>query len=144
MDGDLKLAFQHKALVNYFRDVILAMQKRMARLKTKDSGDLINSLDYTTTDAQADTTGGLKFLEYGRMLDMGVGRGHPLGGIAATAGLIAEQSDKKARKPRKIYSPVAYGKLNGLMEELSYGYTEEAKAALIKELEQNGNTTVVS
>ena len=39
------------------------------------------------------------------------------------------------RKPKKIYSKIAYGKLNFLQGQLLYGYTEETIATLKNEMQ---------
>lgn len=142
MYGDLKLAFVQRCLDDYMRRVVEAMRREIVKRNVIDTGELLKSLSYAVYQkAVGDGSAGLSFAEWGRMIDMGVGRGHPLGGLKATREALGE--DSKGRKPRKFYSPIAYGKLNGLMGDLLYGYTEETKAIIKKELDAaNSQATV--
>ena len=135
MYGDLKLAFVHRCLTDYMQSVIKAMKRSIIKKDARVTDELLNSFAYAVYQQNAHGNADLKFAEWGRMVDMGVGRGHPLGGIKATSSLIAE---KGVRKPKKIYSPIAYGHLNGLIGDLMYAFTEETKAILKQQLE-DGN-----
>lgn len=73
---------------------------------------------------------------------MGVGRAHPLGGLAKTrVALISSKgggeifTKDRTRTPKKVYSKNAYGNLSWLQGKILYGFTEESIAALKKELE---------
>ena len=128
--------FIRKALQEYMTDVIAAMRREIQRRGLKDTGDLLESLSYNVYQRDAQGNGTLSFAEWGRMLDMGVGRGHPLGGLKNLEDALSQKRGKdRVRKPQQIYSPIAYGKLNGLIGELSYGFTEETKQAIIAELD---------
>jgi len=128
------------------QDTIDTIQTVAARAGVGVTNQAINSLAYTAVMNGAE--GGIANLSFDqalRFVDMGVGRGHPLGGLKSTR--ISLLSQKKSgmikvkdntRKPKKIYSKIAYGKLTWLQNKLLYGYTEEVVAALKKELE-NGN-----
>lgn len=135
MYGDLKLAFINKALTDYMQSVIKRMKSVIIKKDVRFTDELLKSFHFNVFQSNADGNANLNFAEWGRMIDMGVGRGHPLGGIKATSELIDKA---KQRKPVKIYSPIAYGQLNGLIGDLMYGFTEETKSILKKELE-NGN-----
>ena len=86
----------------------------------------------------------LSFREYLRYVDMGVGKGHPLGGLA-TMKVTLQASRREGlslvkdtvRRPKKIYSKAAYGKLTYLQNKLLHGYTEETIAMLKKEMQTN-------
>lgn len=142
MNGDLKTTFIQKALAQYMQDVIVTMKIAAARAKVGVTDEAIRSLSYQAM--QLGTEGGtasLSFKEYLRMVDMGAGRGHPLGGLSSMSvtlqasnrtGLV--QVKDKVRKPKKIYSKIAYGKLTWLQNQLLYGYTEETIASLKKEM----------
>ena len=126
------------------REVIMEMQSRMMRMKTIDTGALKGSPSSRVSEIGAGGEAVLLFKEYGRYLDMGVNKYNPLGGVKQIGVALQNASDKnKGMKPRKIYSPVAYGKLNGLMGDLLYGYTEETIQALKNELE-NGKQNITS
>src|SRR5690606_39153226 len=104
------------------------MRKRIA----PTSSDLAQSIDYSTYMGGKGAGGALRFLQFGRMIDMGVGRAHPLGGLRATTvalkssnqtGAVLQKS--KIRKPKKFYSKIAYGNLNFLINKISHGFTED-------------------
>lgn len=138
MYGDLKMTFKQRALQQYLQRVKYAMQIDMQRRGVGVTNDAANSI---SGDADSDTAS-LIFRGYLRFVDMGVGRAHPLGGLAKTKlALISSRGGgeafikDKARTPKKVYSKNAYGNLSWLQGTLLYGYGEEAIAALKKELE---------
>ena len=141
MYGDLKMTFIQKCLTQYMEEVIDTMRVVMKRRGVEVTGDAYNSLAHKERQAGAGASADLIFKEYLRMVDMGVGRGYKLGGLKAMRVALAAQRKegnvlvKKSRKPKKIYSPIAYGKLTWLQNRLLYGYTEETIAMLKKELE---------
>lgn len=132
MEGDLKLSFIQKALKDYMTDVSQAMKQIIVRKNARDTDTLLNSLKFKTYQESAQGNADLSFAEWGRMLDMGVGKEHPLSGIAGTRNALNETRKKseRTRKPLKIYSPIVYGKLNGLIGDLAYGFTEETIQSL--------------
>lgn len=123
---DIKLSFIHRCVKQYVEDVVVAMDRTIRKNGVIQSGALQRSL----SEAADENVGKLIFLEYGRFVDMGVGRGKRLADVAADTSKLG----KKARKRKKIYSPIAYGKLNGLMGDLMYGLTEETIAQIKNEL----------
>lgn len=137
----MKLSFIRKALNDYMLAVESAMERSIQQAKAVDSGQLLNSLKHKIYQQYADGNGNLSFAEWGRYLDIGVGRGHPLGGLKNLSEYLTAKSNKRnrKRKPKKIYSPIVYGHLNGLIGDLSYGFTEETVARLKAEME-SGNT----
>lgn len=143
MDGDLKLTFINKALTDYMKEVSAAMEAAIQKTDAIDTKTLLQSIHYKVYQQTAQGNADLSFAEWGRFVDMGVGKGHPLGGIKNMSKLIERQTGKrkaKKRKPKKIYSPIVWGKLNGLYGDLSYGFTEETIASLKKELTNNGQS----
>lgn len=136
MSYELKQAFVQRALAEYMQDVIRAMKREIIRRDVRVTDELLNSLSYNVYRQQHGAEGALSFAEWGRFIDMGVGRGHPLGGgVGATMDALTKTKVGGSRKPNKIYSPIAYGKLNGLIGDLMYGYTEETIALIKKELD---------
>ncbi|HRH60715.1 MAG TPA: hypothetical protein PL045_09110, partial [Chitinophagaceae bacterium] len=95
------------------------------------------------------SSGTLSFKEYGRFLDMGTGRGNPLGGLKSTRIALQAQNKeglaqiKKQRKRKIIYSRLAYGKLNWLIGKLLYGYTDETIAMIKQQLQQSASPVVI-
>ncbi len=147
--SDIKLHFVHRCVRNYVDDVVAAMDRSIGRRKIVDTNALRSSLKNTAEATNSGAIGKLIFLEYGRYIDMGVGRGRKLGGgidalqeaIISTGG-----ADRKKRgiKPRKFYSPIAYGKLNGLIEDIAYGLTDETIAIIKNELQANSQLTTLN
>ncbi len=144
MYGDLKLTFQQQILTQYMQEVRDGMAVLIKRYAAIETGDLLNSLAYTALMEGSSSRGSLSFKEYGRMIDMGVGRGNPLGGLKATKVSLqskkyeGEALIKKQRKRQVVYSRMAYGKLTWLSNKLLYGYTEET-IALLKQNIQDGS-----
>ncbi len=145
MPTDFKLYFIQKVLGDYLKDTKSTMATTI-RKQAFDTGALVQSLETRQSGEPAQSTGELSFLEYGRMLDMGVGRGHPLGGLKRTR--VALQASRhtgdiqvkdKTRKRKNVYSRIAYGKLNYLANQLLYGFTQETIDQLKTEM-QNTNS----
>lgn len=128
---NLKLGFIAECLRNYAQNVKQAMAREITRQKAIESGALLKSISYRIYQQNADGNTAISFAEWGRFLDMGVGKGNPLGSPAKTLDIV----EARRRKPKKIYSPIAYGHLNQLMGDLSHGFTEETIARLKSELQ---------
>jgi hypothetical protein len=141
MNGDLKLTFIQKTLADYMQQVTEVMQVAARRNKVNKTGEGMKSLAYTAIQQGAGGHATLSFKEYLRFVDMGVGRGHPLGGLT-TMKVTLQSSNReglaqvkdKVRKPKKIYAKPAYGRLGWMYNKLLYGYTEETIAMLKKEM----------
>lgn len=143
MKGDLKQTFIVQCLTEYMQSSKAAMEAAAQRLKVNVTGEGVKSIAYTAIQLQAGGTASLTFKEYLRFVDMGVGRGHPLGGlISVRKTLQASKLEGKAQvkdtviKPRKMYSKVVYSNLNHLQGKLLYGYTEETIAMLKNQMQQ--------
>lgn len=142
--SDIKLTFIQRAVERYADDVVAAMDRSITKRKVVDTGDLKSSLANTVQATEKGAIGKILFNRYGRYVDMGVGRGNKLGtGVEAlqNAILSSQGADRKKRgiKPRKFYSPIAYGKLNGLIEDIAYGLHDETVQAIRAELEASQN-----
>lgn len=142
--SEINQIYIQRALAEYMRSVQATMEIVLAKRAT-DTGDLKNSISSQVAKlTAAGGTAELKFKDYGRFLDMGVGRGHPIGSVAKNRDMVVLATNGRVRnaqgvrKPVKFYSKIAYGKLNGLMQDLLYGLTEETIEKLKTEL-QNGN-----
>lgn len=143
MNGDLKMTFIQKVLSEYGRESEAAMRNAARGMKIGVTGEGMQSIAYEAIQQGSGGTMRLSFKEYLRMVDMGAGRSHPLGGLSSMAATL-EASNKtglvqvkdKTRKPKKFYSKVVYGKLGWMYNKLLYGYTEETVAMLKKEIEE--------
>lgn len=139
----MKQAFISRALNTFNTRVIAQMQIAAKRAGIGVTGEGLQSLAYQVAASGEGAISKLSFKEYLRMVDMGAGRGHPLGGLKST--LVTLQASNKSgfaqtkdnvRKPKTfLYGKIAYGNLTGLQNELLYGYTEEAIAALKEEMQ---------
>lgn len=145
MNGDLKLTFIAKILNEYGQELEKVMPAVMARLKVNNTGEGSRSISYKVLSSSAAPSFQLSFVDYLRFIDMGVGKAHPLGGLAKKKLSLTSQKKEglvfvkdRVRKPKKFYSKVAYGKLNWMYNKLLYGYTEET-IQMLKTQIQNGN-----
>jgi hypothetical protein len=144
MADEIKIAFIERALRQYNAAVEKDMKAAAARLKVGATGEGIKSIDTIVSMKGAGGAAMIRFKEYLRMVDMGAGRKHPIGGLKQTVVSLKAQEKKglafakdNTRKPKKIYSKTAYGNLTYLQNKLLYGLTEEAVQSLKKELSQN-------
>ena len=148
MYGDLKLSFIQNSLNEYMQRNILFIERAARAKKIGVTGDGIASLAYKKATEGAGTTASLQFADYLRYVDMGVGRGHPLGGLKTVSVEIKRRNlvgnafvKDNIRKPKKLYSKTVYGNLGSLYSQLLYGFTEETIAMLKKEIEESKNIT---
>lgn len=141
MNGDLKLTFIQQILAQYMQECTAAIAAAAARAGVGVTGDAIASLSYEALQQDGGAVAKLSFKEYLRMVDMGVGRGHPLGGLKTMSvalrasnktGLVQVKDHTRKKKP--VYSKTVYGKLGWLQGKLLYGYTEETIAMLKQQL----------
>lgn len=145
---DLKQSFILKCLRDYNESVIEAMRSQMNKLKVNATGEGLQSLAFKVFQSGNEGAySNLTFKEYLRFVDMGVGRGHPLGSLASVGVELQASKQRglkyvkdKTFKPKKIYAKIAYGKLPHLTGKLLYGFTDEAIAELKAELEGNNNS----
>jgi hypothetical protein len=146
--ADLKQSFILKCLHDYNESVIATARATMRNLKVNDTGEGYNSFAYKVFQSGNEGAySNLSFKEYLRFVDMGVGRGHPLGSLEAVGVELKASKQKglkyvkdKTFKPKKIYAKIAYGKLPHLTGKLLYGFTDEAIKELKAELESNNNS----
>ncbi len=146
--ADLKSTFLSRRLNEYNREVIELMRRTMISKKVGVTGEGERSLAYTALVNGTSGTTKLSFKEYLRFVDMGAGRGHPLGGLRSVRVELASRNGggnafrkDNTFKAKKIYSKIVYGKLPALHNQLLYGFTEETIAALKAELQQLQQTT---
>ena len=141
MYGDLKLTFINQCLQQYMTDVVDTMRIMFRKYKIGVTDEALKSLAHEELQRSAS----LSFKEYLRMVDMGVGRAHPLGGLKAMTVALQAQNKvgkvlvkDKTRKRKPVYSKTAYGKLTWLENKLLHGYTEETIALLKKNMQDAG------
>lgn len=142
MKGDLKQTFMMVTAKEYMEDLIATMKLLGKKMNIGVTNEALDGLSYEVTQTSGGVLAQLSFKEYLRFIDMGVGRGHPLGGLKSTKQTLLSsnkvgmvQIKDKTRKARKLYSKPAYGKLNWLENRLLYGLTEETIATLKNEMQ---------
>lgn len=120
-----KLDFIYHELAEWAKVVDTRLKKQFAKRKIGFSDELFRSLHYEVFKAASGNDGEfrLSFLEYGRMLDMGAGRGAQHS-IKENRKAYRRVSDHHIRQPKKWYSPTAYGSLNRLIGSLVNGYAD--------------------
>jgi len=146
MNGDLKQTFILKCLNTFLQEGARAMIAAGAKNKIGKSGEGLKSISYNALQSGGGAVGQLKFREYLRFVDMGVGRGHPLGGLSSMKVTLQAQNKEgyaqvksKIRKPKKVYSKPVYGNIVYLQNQLLYGYTETTIQMLKKEINEPSN-----
>jgi len=140
---DIKQTFILREVQRYIQDCEAAMKDAIRKKKVGVTDDLINSIRSQSRTNGSGATAELLFKQYGRYVDMGVGKSNPLGGLAQTkVALKSRQYEglafvkKKTRIGKRIYSPIIYGKLSYLQGRLLFGLTEETINSLKAELTQ--------
>lgn len=123
-NDEVKLKFIQDALVQYGEDVQSEMRRQIKKMGVQDTNKLHNSIRYSVNRSQY-SQGELKliFTEYGRMVDMGAGKG--VKSNREKRMIFVKSRNNEARKARKIYSPIAYGLISKLSGTLQYGYTQD-------------------
>ncbi len=133
MDAE-KLQFIEDELQNWAQWIDQQLREKFDKLDIGYTNDLINSLAYQVFNQSGLNDGEyqLSYLEYGRMVDMGAGRGssHRIEGNRRA---FKAASDQKVRKPKKWYAKTTYGGLNRLINALINGY----QPAIINTLKEN-------
>jgi len=121
-----KLNFIYDELTNIAKEIHERMQKAMLEKKIGITEELLKSLSYQVFKASGSSDGRyeLSFLEYGRMLDMNVGRARKIESIKTNRRIIVGARDKK------FYSKPAYGKISRLISNLVNGYQEQSIATI--------------
>jgi hypothetical protein len=136
--------FIMQSVTAYMEDLVPTLRRNMAKMKIGVTNEGINSFAYNVAAQGDGAVGKLSFKEYLRMVDMGAGKGHPLGGLVTMKQTLKTmhlpgivQKKDMVRKPKKFYSRPVYGKLNYLESKLMFGLTDEVKETLKSQLESN-------
>jgi hypothetical protein len=109
--------------------VIKIWRRKIVELKIGQSGQLYDTLNHTLIRAAGGNVEKIEFLfnYYGSFVDMGVGRGMPLGGKGENENYSKYRNERGQlhvyrRKAKKWYSPVIYRELITLRELLASKY----------------------
>ena len=136
MDAD-KLKFIDNELHQWADWIDKKLREKFTKMDIGVTDELLNSLGYQVFNKSGLNDGqySLSFLEYGRMLDIGAGRGSSQR-ISNARNAYKEASENKIRKPKKWYSKTTYGGLNRLINALINGY----QPAIINTVKENLTT----
>lgn len=143
MSDLVKQTFILRAVNEYFQRTSSQMADAARKLKIGVTDEGIKSITYEAAIQGTGVTGSLSFKEYLRMVDMGAGKSHPIGGLKAVSVALQTKNNvgiklvkDKTRKPKKFYSKTAYGNLSYMIGKISSGYSEEVINQIKTELEQ--------
>ncbi len=132
MNSPEELAMLRAITYNYWgRYTLNDLQKS---IRTKNIGrthQLISSLAYSNNSSGDETKLALEFNYYGKMLDMGVGRGRPLESVSSNREVYRAIGQKN--KSNKWFSKVAYTNIASLRKIIEEKYGEDA-STIITEL----------
>lgn len=138
MAAESTVAELFEVLAEWGRRTDLVLRAEIGKLGIGVTEELLASVRYRVFQEAAGAGYDLSFLDYGRFVDMGVGRGHGMDAKIerqkTNAALIRSQR-KKERKPKKWYSRAFYGRLNTLNGVVSGAMVERAVKA-VQQLEQ--------
>jgi len=96
----------------------LSMDTAIQRTKAIDTGALRESVQFSLSQAANELQIDLSFADYGRFVDMGVGRGRGF----ASANFNKEASQRRAKK---FYSKIVFNRLSTLRSIVSYSFAEK-------------------
>lgn len=136
MNGDLKQTFILHVVRESMELMETAVTAAIRKHRIGKTDELVKSVTTKAYASGQGAVGQLIFHEYGRMVDMGVGRKYPLGGIkAVTEELLSSPTTGTAlvnnkRRAKKWYSKAAYGKLDYMETKLMYGFTDAIREEL--------------
>jgi hypothetical protein len=118
------------------------LKNELQKHKIGVTGTLANSIKSQVDAKIGDTIEiAFQFARHGRFVDMGVGRGMPLGTRAQKTDYFDFRNDKgqlhkHTRKPKKWYSRPFYSRINSLNFAISASIQEQVIASLKEHLEK--------
>ena len=139
MSDELKQDFVYNCVREYLQDLVRVLPSSIQKKKIGATDSLIKSFGFNAIKSGSGASGTLSFDESGRMVDMGVGRRHPIGSIESVSiSLLGSNKTgmaeikSKGRAPKKWYSPVVYARLNYLENKLMHGFSDAVREELLK------------
>jgi len=116
-----------QTVTDWARITVERWEEKITQLGIGDSNTLINSFTHEVITASNGNPELIKFTfqYYGRMVDMGVGRGVPLAEVA-----------NSNRKPKAWYSKVFAREMHKLAENLAKAYGQRAVTLIVNEIQQ--------
>lgn len=132
-----KLDFINEELSDWAKGVKKSLIQELNKQKIQTTRALITSLSFQVFKAGTGHQGKyqLSFQEYGRFIDIGIGKGFKIESIKGNAAIIG---GKKSRKAKKWYSKTVYRAVyKGLIRRLVTNYRENIKKQARIELKKN-------
>jgi len=121
-------------------------KEKLTKLKCVNSGKLLNSFIHNVvSQANGDV---LKiefaFLYYGKFVDMGVGKGVPIGGVKenATSRKLEGKMLGNLRRPKKWYSKVFSHEVKRLTEILAKQYADMGAKIIMESVENIADNSI--
>lgn len=131
-----QLALKRQLTIDYWaRYSIADLQKSIRQKNIGRTHALISSLSYTRNETAVD----IKFIGYGKLLDMGVGRGRTIGDLAYNRLVYSAISQKN--KNNKWMSRSLYKNIASLSKIIQEKYNEDSVAVVLETL-NNLNLTL--
>ena len=135
MDNLIKKEFVKRELSRYARRVNELFLSSINKLHLIDESDLLGNIRWQYSNSEGDGSVEFTFPAHGRFQDMGAGRGYKLG-VRVVEDVRTNENVYKKRKPKKWYTRNVYKGLGGLYAGLMYGFTEEIKAGIKRDIEK--------
>jgi len=133
MEDIVKREFVKRELSRYARRVNELFLSSINKMNLIDESDLMNNIRWRFYKEEGDGGVQFSFPAHGRFQDMGAGRGYKLG-VRIVEDVRTNGNVYKKRKPKKWYTKNVYRGLGGLYSGLMYGFTEEIKANIKKDI----------
>jgi hypothetical protein len=129
--------FIYEQLADWGAELEDKLRAQLQSMNIGVTGELLRSLSYQVIQTPGDDSARIEisFAEWGRMVDMGAGRGHKIGGVEGARNAILNKSRKLNGRPaKKFYSKTAYGMLGRLAYRIENNYTEAVIASVVGQL----------
>ena len=132
----------NQTVIDWAKITIARWEEKITQLRIGDSNTLINSFAHQVITDSAGNPDLIRFTfeYYGRMVDMGVGRGMPIGNRSTSQFWDAREDNgrliKKNRKPKPWYSKPFGREVHKLGELLAQAYGQRAVAIIVNQIEQ--------
>lgn len=139
---DLKLLFIEEELSQHGEWLCDILQQEIEKKRLKDSGSLLNSLNYSSFKSGNNPGLRVNFMSYGRAIDINAYKKnrHSVDVNREIWGM--KENRRKQRKSSNWYAINMYGGLNKLISRIMYGLTDEEIARLKGILSNRKNISV--
>jgi len=138
INNKVRNLFIEEKLHAWGKDLNNNLVYQLNKKKLVDTEDLRDSISFKDANINKNMALAFSFLDYGRFQDMGVGAGAgKFENVETNATAYGINNKRKKRRPKKWYTRTVYGMLNDLRTTLMFGFSDQIKARLAKELIQS-------